>query len=501
MNPKYPIIYEINTWVWLGELEKKHGRPIHLGSVPSGEWDYFSSLRIDAIWFMGVWERSPAGVRIALRQEREMEEFRRVLPDFTPKDVVGSPYCVRRYEVDENLGGPDGLALARKELARRGIGLILDFVPNHTAQDCPWIWSHPEYYIQGSRDDLAKEPLAFFEPNGSFVGDSQTVFAKGRDPYFPPWQDVAQVNAFDAGLRSASIDTLCSILEQSDGVRCDMAMLLMNAVFEKTWGRRAGKNPPKEYWRQIIGDVRKRRPSALFIAEAYWDLEWELLQQGFDLCYDKRLYDRLAYGTAAQVSLHLLADTSYQDRLLRFIENHDEKRAAAVFPPRRQQCCAVAFTTLPGAKLIHDGQIEGRKIRVPVALRRRPPEKPLEFSLKSFYHHLLNVVGSAGFRDGEWKLCDLKGWPDNSSWLDILAWCWTLSGERRYIIAVNLSDHRSQGLIQVPWRDIGGALWRLTDLLSGAQYTPDGDRMQDPGLYVDLEGWGCHFFSLRNSGA
>lgn len=481
--PKCPLVYEVNTWVWLNELGQKHRRSIDLGSVPFEEWEYFQALKIDAVWLMGVWERSTAGIRIALRQEEMLAEFNRVLPDFTSDDLVGSPYCVRRYIVDEKLGGPEGLAVARKELAKRGIGLVLDFVPNHTARDCPWIFNHPEYFIQGSRDDLTEDPLAFFEAKGGII-------ACGRDPYFPPWQDVAQVNAFDPGFRRASIETLCSILEQCDGVRCDMAMLVMNAVFEKTWGRRSGKHPLNEYWVEIISEVRKKFPGALFVAEAYWNLEWELQQQGFDLCYDKRLYDRLTSGTAAEVRLHLLADISYQNKLLRFIENHDEQRSAAVFQPQRQQCAAVALTTLPGAKLIHDGQIEGRKIKVPVALRRRPPENP-DSALKSFYHQLLSVVSSACFHNGEWKLCDVNGWVDNSSWMDILAWCWRMR-EERYLIVVNLCIHRSQALVQVPWQDIGGVSWRLTDLLKGIDYKRDGDQMLNGGLYVDLEGWNYH---------
>jgi hypothetical protein len=490
--PKRPIIYEVNTWVWLNELREKYGRSIDLGSIPPAEWEYFSALKVNAVWLMGVWERSSAGVRIALRQEGVLDEFRRALPDFTEEDVVGSPYCVRQYKVDEKLGGPKGLALARRELAERGIGLVLDFVPNHTAQDCPWISSHPEYYIQGSRDDLAKEPLAFFESKRP-GGEGETVFACGRDPYFPAWQDVAQVNAFDPGFRSASIETLNGILEQCDGVRCDMAMLLMNAVFEKTWGRLAGERPGKKFWVEIIGEVRKKFPGALFIAEAYWDLEWELQQQGFDLCYDKRLYDRLTFGTASEVRLHLLADISYQESLLRFIENHDERRAAAVFTPQRQQCAAVVTTTLPGAKLVHDGQIEGRKVKAPVALRRRSPEEP-QIAAISFYQRLLNVISSECFHDGEWKLCDCTGWPDNSSWVDILAWCWiSAGGVERYLIVVNLSGHRSQALVQLPWKDIGGARWRLTDVFSEDEYIRDGDQMQKPGLFVDLEAWNYHF--------
>ena len=376
------------------------------------------------------------------------------------------------------------MAAARKELAGRGIRLILDFVANHTAQDHPWISDHPEYYIQGGVKDLANAPTAFFKADGK-------VIACGRDPFFPPWQDVAQLNAFHASHRKAAIETIVSIAEQCDGIRCDMAMLLMNGIFEKTWGKPAGKRSRQEYWVEIIEAVSRRGLDLAFIAEVYWDLEWELLRQGFDFCYDKRLYDRLASGTAEDVRLHLLADADYQAKLLRFIENHDEPRAAAVFTPRRELAAALVATTVPGAKLFHDGQIEGRKIRVPVSVGRRPPEEP-QTALQDFYRRLLAVLSSDCFNEGEWKLCDRKGWPDNSSWINVLAWCWNWR-EEKYLIVVNLSDFKSQSLIRIPWQDIGGEQWRLVDAISGEQFDRDGDRMQSPGLYVDLEGWKWHF--------
>ncbi len=329
--PKHPFIYEINTWVWLNELGQKYGRRVDLGSVPSGEWERLARLEVDAVWLMGVWERSPAAVGVILSLQEQLAEFRRVLPDFVQRDIVGSAYCVRRYVVDEHIGGPKGLAAARKELAGRGIRLLLDFVPNHTAQDHPWISNHPEYYIQGGVSDLANAPAAFFKAGGK-------VIACGRDPFFAPWQDVAQLNAFHAGYRNAAIETVAGIAEQCDGVRCDMAMLLMNEIFEKTWGKEAGERPRQEYWVEIIEAILHRGLDFVFIAEAYWDLEWQLQQQGFDFCYDKRLYDRLASGSAEDVGSHLLADAGYQGKLLRFIENHDEPRAAAVFPPRKRAC-------------------------------------------------------------------------------------------------------------------------------------------------------------------
>ena len=98
-----------------------------------------------------------------------MEEFRRALPDFEPEDNVGSPYCVRRYVVDDHLGGPEGLAIARLELSNRGMNLILDFVPNHVAPDHPWVAEHPEYFIRGNADDAEHDPSSYINILGTGV--------------------------------------------------------------------------------------------------------------------------------------------------------------------------------------------------------------------------------------------------------------------------------------------------------------------------------------------
>src|SRR5678809_1043563 len=254
---------------------------------------------------MGVWERSPAGIAISMHNEGLIKDFKLALRDFSPADNVGSPYCVRRYVVDEHLGGPAGLASARNMLRQRGMRLILDFVPNHVAPDHPWAIEHPDYFVQGSADAEKNDPA-------SFVQIGEKVFALGRDPYFPAWPDVIQLNAFQPGLRQAVIETVSDIAGQCDGIRCDMAMLLMNSIVERTWGTRAGQAPATEYWVDVIPAVKKGYPGFLFIAEAYWDLEWDLQRQGFDFCYDKRLYDRLVHGDAGQVWSHLSGDPAYQ---------------------------------------------------------------------------------------------------------------------------------------------------------------------------------------------
>jgi alpha amylase-like protein len=480
--PRFPTTYEVNTWVWLDDLSRRLNRHVELSSVPPAEWDAFE-MGFDSVWLMGVWERSPAGIAIANQNSGLVEDFRQALSDYSVVDNVGSPYCVRRYVVDAHLGGSEGLACARRELAKRGMKLMLDFVPNHVAPDHAWAREHPEYFIRGNEDALAKDP-------GSWMVVDGNVFACGRDPFFPAWPDVLQLNAFEPELRRAAIRTVENVAEQCDGIRCDMAMLLLNSVFDRTWGHRAGKGPRSEYWQEVISKTKARFNNFIFVAEAYWNLEWELHEQGFDFCYDKQLYDRLEHSDADSVRLHLCAERSYQDKLVRFIENHDEPRAAATFSSRKEQATAVTVSTVPGMRLFHQGQFEGRRVRSPVFLGRWPDETA-DGVMVEFYRNLLVATRSSVFRDGEWTLCERSGWPDNQSFRNLVAWYWKKDDER-FLVAVNLSDSDVQGLVQVPWSLTGEC--ELKDVMTGLSYVRDAATIRSPGLYVELGSWAFHFF-------
>ena len=483
--PTAPTIYEIDTWPWLAGIGRRLGHPVTLAGVPGAVWDEVALAGTDAVWLMGVWERSPAGLAVALADESLRRAFRAALPDLGNGDVAGSPYCVRRYRADERLGGPEGLAAARAELARRGLRLVLDYVPNHVAPDHPAVLGHPEWFIEGTPADLDREPGAWFT-----AGDR--VLARGRDPYFPPWPDVAQLNAFRPELRAAAAKALAAIAGQCDGIRADMAMLVSNEIFARTWGERAGPAPAGEFWPEVIGRLRETHPATVLIAEAYWDMEWALQQQGFDFCYDKRLYDRLAHEDADAVRTHLAAGRDYQDRLVRFIENHDEPRAAAALPGGRDRAAAVVVATLPGATLWHDGQFEGRRRHLPVFLTRYPDE-PADDDLRAFYQRLLPVA--AGMRRGDWAPAAADGWPDNQTHHDVLSWVWH-DGVPHHVVAVNLSAHPAQARLALPWDGLRGRSWRLVDLLDGRAFERDGDELAGPGLYVDLPAWGSHVLAV-----
>jgi hypothetical protein len=486
--PRNPIVYEVNAWAWLGEVGARAGRPVGLGEVPEAEWDSLAAWRPDAVWLMGVWQRSPEGRRIALANEELVRSFRVALPDLRPdEDVAGSPYCIRRYVADARLGGPAGLATARAALARRGIRLVLDLVPNHVAPDHPWARESPGYFVRGTPEDAARSPEAFLR-----VGEA--VIARGRDPYFPPWPDVLQLDAFSAGYRTALTRTLLEIAGQCDAVRTDMAMLLVNRVFARTWGERVGPPPAAELWSEVLGEVRRQRPGFVVVAEAYWEMEWELQQLGFDFCYDKRLYDRMVEGSGEGVAQHLGAGLDYQERLVRFVENHDEPRAAAALGARAR-AAAVAVATLPGMRLFHEGQLEGRRVRLPVFLARRPIER-VDPALPGFYRKLLDEAALPVYRDGTFATCERRGWDDNPSCRNLAAWCWKL-GEERRLVVVNLAAERSQALVRVPWPELSGRSWRLEDALDGTAFDRSGADMVGPGLYVDLGGGAWHLLALR----
>ena len=488
--PDRPVIYEINTAVWLDGLSREAGRRVTLAGVAGADWDAAVPAGVDAVWLMGVWERSPAGLALANDNAELQASFAEALPDLRHADVIGSPYCVRRYVVDAAFGGPDALAVARAALAARGARLILDYVPNHVAPDHPWVTSRPEVFVRGDADDIKADP-------GGWMSAAGHVLAHGRDPYFPPWPDVVQLNAFSPAMRAATAGTLADIASQCDGIRCDMAMLMINRIFATTWGSWAGPGPAQEFWPTVLNELRARHQDTVLIAEAYWDMEWELQQQGFNFCYDKRLYDRIIGRDASAVRDHLHADVSYQSRLVRFLENHDEPRIASCLPADAERAAAVAVATLPGATLWHEGQFEGRRVRPPVFLSRRPDEPP-DVELAGWYRGLLAAVDGHQVRAGAWRLLQASGWPDNHSCDNLAAWSWAGDGGGdRHLVVVNLSGQPAQARIPLDWPDLPGRSWQLTDILGESVFRRDGGELVSPGLFVDLGPWQFHLLAVQ----
>ena len=287
------------------------------------------------------------------------------------------------------------------------------------------------------------------------------------------------------------IGELLKIAGQCDGVRCDMAMLVLPDVFERTWGQRAPL-----FWPRATQRVRERVPGFRFMAEVYWDLEWAMLEQGFDYAYDKRLYDRMREGHARPVREHLRAGPDFQNKLARFLENHDEPRAAATFAPGMHEAAAIITFLSPGLRFFHEGQLEGRRKRISPHLVRAPLE-PADAALHQFYDGLLAVLRQPIVRDGQWRLLDCApAWEGNWTSDGFIVWSWQARDGLQRLIAVNYAGNQSQCYVRLPFPELSGHTVRLKDLTGPASYDRDGSDLVSRGLYLDLPPWGYHVFEV-----
>lgn len=487
-RPISPSLYQINTRVWLTELSKSLGRPATLDDIPDGELDRLVKMGFDWIWFLSVWQTGPAGQRVSRSNHEWRREFEETLPDLSEDDIAGSGFAITGYTVHSNLGGDAALARLRERLRKQGLKLLLDFVPNHTGLDHPWVENHPEYYIAGTEIDLARAPQNYTWARRK-GGD--LLLAYGRDPYFAGWPDTLQLNYGNPATQEAMIGELLRIAGQCDGVRCDMAMLVLPDVFERTWGLRT-----ELFWPKATTRVREKSPGFCFMAEVYWDLEWTLQQQGFDYTYDKRLYDRLREGHARPVRDHLRAELNYQNKMARFLENHDEPRSAATFSPDVHEAAAVITFLSPGLRFFHQGQFEGRKKRISPHLIRAPKE-PTDDRLHRFYERLLVQLRQPAVRDGQWQLLEcLQAWEGNGTFDSFMAWSWQAREGQRRLIAINYAGQQGQCYIRLPFSDLADRTIQLKDQMGSASYERGGDDLLSRGLYLDLPAWGYHVFDL-----
>jgi len=357
------------------------------------------------------------------------------------------------------------------------------------ALDHPWLDKHPDYFIRGNEELLAREPKNYFRHTDG------KIFAYGRDPNFSGWPDTAQLNYANPALQEAMMNELLRISDQCDGLRCDMAMLILPDVFERTWGLQAPL-----FWPEAAKRIRSKHPDFVLMAEVYWDLEWTLQQQGFDYTYDKRLYDRLRDGQATPVRDHLRAERAYQKKMARFLENHDESRAAATFISRMHEAAAVITALSPGLRFFHQGQFNGRRKRISPHLARAPRETN-DVPLQQFYERLLSILKLPVLRSDEWQLIDcVPVWHDNSSHSSYIAFSWGSEKTDRLLVVVNYSGAYAQCFVKIPFADLGDRHWKLKDLMSDVVLNRDGNELTQKGLFMDEGPWKYYVFSLTTPG-
>ncbi len=494
---KHPVLYEINTRVFLNSpfYNPNPDKPkARLIDVPLSFWESLSRLGVDHVWLMGIWKTSPAVIRHCCFQEGLINSYNRALKDWRDEDVIGSPYSIYEYKLNPDIATEAELQKVRSALRELGISLILDFVANHLSADSVYLREYPGLFIQCTNELYSSDTHSFF----SHPLHPAISFAHGRDPFFPAWTDTAQLNYFNPETRLFMIEQLRYAASLCDGVRCDMAMLNLNNVFQNTWGGILSENnfhkPETEFWSDAISAIKVAHPDFTFIAEAYWGLEWQLQKLGFNYTYDKLFLDLLKNAPPESIRAHLYAETEYQNKSARFIENHDEERAIASLGKERSIAAAVIIGTVPGMCFFHDGQFSGKKIKLPLQLGREPIEKPVPIVHKA-YHRLLEILNQDIFHRGEWELLiTSSSWETNFTYNNLLAWQWQLE-KKKILVVVNYSPAPAQCRIKLVLAGFGEII-ELTDLWHNEKYLRSAEEAQNQGLFIDLKAWDCHILEI-----
>jgi len=483
----YPSLYQINTRVLLTELSEQKGKAT-LDDIPDDQLDQWKEMGFDWIWFLSVWTTGERGRKVSLENPEWRKEFKHTLSNLQDEDIGGSGFAIAGYHVHPNLGGDEALKRLRAKLNNRGLKLMLDFVPNHMGPDHPWVSEHPEYFVAGTEDNILQQPNNYTRV---MTSQGEKILAYGRDPYFDGWPDTFQLDYSNSDTVEAMKGELLRISSQCDGVRCDMAMLILPEVFKRTWVRSA-----LPFWPLVTQSIHGGTPEFCFMAEVYWDMEWTLQQQGFDYTYDKRLYDRLRDGNTKAVREHFFAGLDYQNRLARFLENHDEPRISDTLDYGQHKAAAMITFCSPGLRFFHQGQFEGRMIRISPHLVRAPDE-PVNTDIQAFYKSLLRVLKKRTIHNGTWQLLEcVSAWHGNGSCDDFVAHSWLGKDGEWIIIVVNYAPRQSQCYIRLPFHELPGSQWMLKDMMCEDFYIRDGNNLQAAGLYLDMRAWQYHVFEI-----
>lgn len=483
-------MYEISTRPWLYNLSLSYGYNIsRLADIPPQEFQALADMGIDMVWMMGVWHLGPYGLNLDRTTPSLLQEYAQVLPGYTTEDIIGSPYAVTNYTCNPELGTDEDIQALRKMLNSMGLLLMLDFVPNHSAVDCPWTTTNMDYYVRAPPNSGPPYNSNQYLPNG---------IAYGSDGYGDAWMDTAQLNYWNPALVQARIDQLLYVASLADAIRCDVAYLVLNDQIAQNWGSQMAAwgytQPSEEFWSVAISAVKQTYPDVIFLGEVYYPLQPALQAVGFDYTYDKSLLDNLVSQNVGSVSGWLGSNSdSFITHSAHFLSNHDEVRAVAAFGEWYIADAAALVTyTLPGMRFFWEGDFNGFSAKLDIHLRRETDE-PTNLSVWDFYAiNLFPIISDPVFKYGTWSGL----LPIQNSDGGIMAWGWQYKNEKRLCV-LNFTPNQDGGAIVVSNAEAvnGNDTIPVTDLLSGVTYYRSATAMRTTGLDVLVNSWWAQIFT------
>lgn len=486
----HPHMIQLDTLTWLMQMHRQSALKVRLIDVPNHEWEELRSRGFDLIWLMGIWERSTEARRKSLEQPW-IQDYLRELSETSQEVVEASPYAVKSYSPDSRIATFSELKIVRERMNEFGLRLILDFVPNHTATDHEWIQTDPDLYVRTEMNQGTSERF-----DGFFTQHHKVAF--GKDPHLDPWTDTAQLDYRLLKTHQKMTDTLLEISQYCDGVRCDMAMLVCNDVFSKTWSEipSSGVESVGEFWTGAIKRVQDQHQHFILIGEVYWGLESRLVEFGFDYCYDKGFYDALRSANPQILSqLIAIMEETRKTHGLRFTENHDEERAVSIFGRNKSLAAAVIVWTLPGLRFLQAGQEHGFKYRKPVQILIGKNES-IDAECKLFYEKLLSFSDDSVLHQASFSVLQPQSVDrEDQTYLNLLAWSW--SREKQWsVVVINYSEEVAVARLPMKLKT-RYTTTEILDYVDGSLYNRDVDQMISPGMFIKLNPWQVHLFSFK----
>ncbi len=494
---KTNLIYHIDIREFFYRNKSKNPNIKNILDLPFSFFEELKELGVDTIWFTGTFERSEESQRISISMKELYRSYFESLPDWKEEDVIGSPYAIKTYKISKEFGGTKTFIEFKKKLNKLNLKVILDFVPNHFAIDSPYLIKYPELFIQATEELYNNNPYNYFYRESN---SRKFIFAHGRDPYFPPWKDTVQLDYRSKSVHEFMMNELINLSKICDGVRCDMAMLLLSDIFTNNWSEHilpkdvvpAGE----EFWSSAIQKVTKKNTDFFLIAEAYWNRENDLAEIGFDYVYDKKLYEVIIQENIPLLNEYIKLNFKYKKNRFLFIENHDEQRSAAIFPIEKLKAAATLIYTLPASKLIYDGQLEGRKYRHAIQLKRIFDEQ-INYDLLNFYKLLFTEIKKSSIQNGYFKfLSPQPAWENNPAYRNFIIYIYENDDLEKDLVVINFSPYQSQCKVKIESLDLINKKFLIKDRLSSEKYIRDGNEMLYKGLYLDLKPYQSQIFEF-----
>ena len=482
---KNPVLLQVSARPWLLSLSKTLGINITtFTDIPNSVYTSLQSMNIDYLWVMGVWKIGEYGLNHDRTKESLIEEYKHYLPDYTTEDAIGCPYAITEYTCNPQLcpNGDNDLLEFKSKLNSYNIKLMLDFVPNHSAYDSPWMSINKDYYIR-ERPDVEHNSTFFFENGVAFGGKM--------------WTDVAQLNYFNPETRQLMQEQMLKIASLSDGMRCDVAFMVSNSFFELSWKNELQyynyTTPSTDFWEVSIAEVKRQYPNTIFLAEVYGSYVVDMITQGFDYVYDRDLLTHLTNGNVDEVRAYLYSTAEYEQYMARFLENHDENRAASFFKNRTTITNAAALIayTVPGMRFLFQDFQFGYKFKLEVHLRRSYDE-PKDQEAVEFYEKYLSIFTSDVFKYGEFEMVEVKG---DDAYM-FVAWKWKYGKEKRVVI-VNFDNNQRECFVVVKDAGEGKEEVAMEEMLSGVKITRKSKEVQEEGLFVIVKGYSGMIFTYN----